>query len=432
MRVGLGMPYWNTGPARWWHPKAVFALDPFNGRYARQGVRLTEDGALTVMRSSSHLLAGSDGVLRSFGPNVLARVNGVGAYIGGQVTNAEVRSQEFNDAAWAKDNSTITADAVAAPDGTLTADKLVGSAVTATHSVYKGSNSYANGTVYVEDVYAKAAEHSWFQLTTTSTLGTDKWANFNLTGNGAVGNKGAGCTAFIYKLANGWYWCGIIFTSPGAVGGGKSCVLTNNANSAARGPSYLGDGGSGIYLWGAGSVASKFAVPYIPTAGAAVTCYASDVRAAGMSWFSAASLASGFSVLAVVNFSHVGDAVARRLINFSDGTASNELRLGIDSSGLMRLSSIVGGVGQVSLPIAVAAGVGRYKVAANFVQGAWSLLDSAGNSATLGTGTAPANLSDFRIGQDASGGSPLNDTIEKLQVCRPLSAVEAQAWMQAA
>lgn len=420
----------------WTHPKAVWAADFKTNRYARLGRARSLPALVTCSRASSHLLAAPGSAFQAFANDTLARIDGLGAYIGGQVTNADLKSQELDDLSyWNRDNSTISQNAAVAPDGTLTAEKLIGSATNTAHSVYKSTNSYASGQVYVEDIYAKAAEHSWFCLTTTGTLqvSNDKWANFNLTGNGAVGNKGSGCTAFIYKLANGWYWCGIIFTAPGAVGGGKSCVLTNNTDAASRGLSYLADGTSGVYLWGAGSTASKFQTPYVPTTASVGVRQASDVRAVDLNWFGAAGLgAGGFSVLAVVNRTHIGDGAARRIINFSDGTTNNELRLGWSSANNMTLTSIVSGAGQVSLPITTAEALGRYKVAANFIQGSWYLVDGSGNSASIGTGNAPTGLSDFRIAQDATGGGALNDVIEQLQICRPLTLAEAQAWAQAA
>lgn len=429
-RLGEG-PFWQGVAARgaWAHPKAVLALDFFNGRYMRLGLDVGCGSLISTTRSSTHLLADAAGTIRSFGPNELARLDGVGAYVGGQVTNRELRSQELDNAAWSRDNSILVTDAAVAPDGSATAEKLVAQTTSATHSVYKGSNSYAAGQIYVEDVYAKAGEHGWFQLTATDSLGTDKWANFHLSGAGAVGNKGSGCSAFIIRLANGWYWCGIVFTAPSAASGGKSIVLTNNADAATRGPSYAGDGSSGVFLWGAGSIASKFRAPPVTAGSAAATRYASDVRLADVSWLT--GLAGGFTVLAAVNLSHVGDGVARRILNFSDGSAANELRLGLNSSGPFTLTAVAGGATQASLPLGPSPTPGRCKFAANFVAGAWYVVDSAGNQAMSASGAMPTALNELRIGQSQTGDGHFNDIIEQLQICQPLTQTEAQAWVTA-
>lgn len=429
-RLGEG-PFWQGVGARgaWDHPKAVLALDFLNGRYRRLGLDVGCGSLISTTRSSPHLLADAGGTIRSFGPNELARLDGVGAYIGGQVTNRELRSQELDNAAWSQDNTTLLADVAAAPDGSATAEKLIALASSSSHGIYKGSNSYTAGQVYVEDVYAKAGEHGWFQLTTTASLGADKWANFNLSGAGSVGNKGSGCSAFIVRLANGWYWCGIVFTAPSTVSGGKSLVLTNNADAAMRNPSYSGDGASGVFLWGAGSIASKFRTPYVTAGSAAATRYASDVRLADVSWL--AGLASGFTALVTVNLSHVGDGVARRILNFSDGSSTNELRLGLNSAGPFTLTAVAGSVVQISLPLGASPIVGRCKVAVTFVGGAWYIVDGTGNQATSTSGAMPTALNELRIGQSQAGDGHFNDIVEQLQICKPLTQTEAQVWVSA-
>jgi hypothetical protein len=230
-------------------------------------------------------------------------------------------------------------------------------------------------------------------------------------------------------MANGWYWCGIVFAALSAATGGKSLVLTNNADAATRGPSYADDGSSGIFLWGAGSIASKFRTPYVAAGNAVATRYASDVRLADMSWLG--GLASGFTVLTTVNLSHVGDGVARCILNFSDGSAASELRLGLSAAGPLTLTAVAGGATQASLPLGVSPTTGRCKVATNFIGGAWYIVDGTGNQAMSATGTLPSTLTELRIGQSQSSDSYFNDIIEQIQICKPLTQMEAQAWVNA-
>jgi hypothetical protein len=153
------------------------------------------------------------------------------------------------------------------------------------------------------------------------------------------------------------------------------------------------------------------------------------VRLADVSWL--AGLAGGFTVLAAVNLSHVGDGVARRILNFSDGSAANELRLGLNSSGPFTLTAVAGGAVQVSLPLSASPTVGRGKVAATFMGGAWLITDGTGNQMTSTSGAMPTALNELRIGQSQTGDGHFNDIIEQLQICQPLTQTEAQAWVTA-
>jgi hypothetical protein len=72
------------------------------------------------------------GQLLTFGANE-PRVTDKGLLVEEAGSNLLLRSQEFDNAAWTRPNSTVTADAAIAPDGTLTADLLT--ATTAFSSV---------------------------------------------------------------------------------------------------------------------------------------------------------------------------------------------------------------------------------------------------------------------------------------------------------
>lgn len=413
----------------WAHPKAEWAADFRFHRYLVRRARRRLDDHVSVTRSSSHLIAGLDGILRSVGANQIARVEGVGAYIGGQVTNIAFPSGDGGPTLGA--GFTRTLSYAPAPDGTNSAMRLQWSGSANTYQNYN-QIAEADGTYTVSRWYKplavgsrlavilKRSNTAWFvQADVDFSSGVVNQSSSVGSSGVTISNIRSGATLFSSGWAVVWLTCTLAGTS-----GANNMVAADNARLNQSGD---------MLAWGMDLKASPAFSPLVPTTNTSAVRYASDVRAADMSWFNGASLAtSGFSVLATVNFSHVGDGVQRRIVNLSDGTTNNELRLGVDSTGLMRLSSIVSGAGQVSLPISVAPGVGRYKVAANFVQGAWYLVDSAGNSASIGTGTAPASLSEFRIGQDAGGGSFLNDTVEKLQICRPLSVSEAQAWALAA
>jgi hypothetical protein len=185
-------------------------------------------------------------------------------------------TQEFDNAAWTKSNSTVTANATTAPDGSLTADKLVASAGSAQHYIGQGSLTTTVGQVYTLSYYAKAGEYNFIQLTgASSQFGSAQWANFDLV-NGVVGNKGTTQTnETIVSMGNGWYRCSITITATVATTTTSAYLLASSTDSASRFPTFTGDGTSGVYIWGAqlSDSASLDAYVYNPGAAPSAAAY---------------------------------------------------------------------------------------------------------------------------------------------------------------
>ena len=73
--------------------------------------------------------------------------------------NLLLRSEEFDNASWLKLDTTITANAAIAPDGTLTADLITeGSALTAV--TYQYLTLVAQKT-YTTSIYLRRGNHDW-------------------------------------------------------------------------------------------------------------------------------------------------------------------------------------------------------------------------------------------------------------------------------
>ena len=178
-------------------------------------------------------------------------------------TNLLTRSQEFDNAAWTKDRTTVTANATTAPDGTATADKVV--------DTLQGANAYRiyNGVTlsaisYSASFYVKAAEYSWVYIRIGNSLRV--WFNVS---TGVVGNNDSGITGVIQSAGNGWYRCTAIIATATAGGGFSLLGLTNANGIETYTPST---GGQGVFVWGAQLETTDFgATPYIPTTTAAVS-----------------------------------------------------------------------------------------------------------------------------------------------------------------
>jgi hypothetical protein len=152
-----------------------------------------------------------------------------------------LRSEEFDNASWSKLRSSILANQVIAPDGTLSADKLIANTDNNTHAVFQTFSLTA--ATFTVSVYAKMGEYSGLGLFWTE--GGNPTATFNLL-TGTVSSVGAGVTATITPVGNGWYRC--TYTKTNATTGGNPVIRVGQNGSTFT---YTGDDYSGIYIWGA-------------------------------------------------------------------------------------------------------------------------------------------------------------------------------------
>lgn len=127
---------------------------------------------------------------------------------------------------------------VTAPDGTTTAYKLTETAVSSSHHISQTPSKV--GYALRASIYAKAGELSSFALSLSG--GSGYRATFNVA-TGVVVQQLGGVNATIEAVGNGWYRCSMdcpdVFT-------------TNGFYIHARDyGSFVGDGVSGLYIWGA-------------------------------------------------------------------------------------------------------------------------------------------------------------------------------------
>jgi hypothetical protein len=184
-----------------------------------------------------------------------------GLLIEEQRTNLFTYSEQFDNADWTKGNTSITANTVVAPDGTLTGDALVENTANTTHVVFQ--NKTVSAGTFTASVYAKAAGRTKFQFSSIS--GGFPGATFDLTAATAT-VVGSTTSASITSVGNGWFRCTATRT---LAAGTDQCQI--RLNDAAGASTYTGDGTSGIYIWGAQLEAGSFATSYIPTVQSQVT-----------------------------------------------------------------------------------------------------------------------------------------------------------------
>lgn len=189
-------------------------------------------------------------------------------------TNLLTYSQDFDNGSWVKGASTVSANSTTAPDGTTTADKLVENSASSGHSVFQ-TTSAVLGTTYTMSGYLKKGERNFGWLKFSD--GATNWGRcFNLD-TGQVGNVVSGFTAptasTITDVGNGWFRCTITMTA-GASGTGGQDIGVMAADGTRV---YLGDGTSGIYVWGAQLVQGTSAGDYKATYAAAAAVGYTDI-----------------------------------------------------------------------------------------------------------------------------------------------------------
>jgi hypothetical protein len=254
-----------------------------------------------------------------------------------QRTNLALYSEQFDNAAWTKSNSSITANAATSPDGYTNADKIVENTATSGHTTFQ-SISVTSGATYTISAFGKAAERTrlWLDL-----YGGTNSANFDLS-NGTILASSVGITAKIENYGNGWYRCSITGVAPAAtiypnVGPTTSSTTDNQ---------YTGNGTNGLYLWGAQLEAGSYPTSYIPTSGTTATRSAETCNGAGdVNTFNDSEGVLFAEVSALAN------DLTNRYIAISDGTTSNRIlfRYFDGLSNSVSLFVVFGGVTQAEI-----------------------------------------------------------------------------------
>jgi hypothetical protein len=348
------------------------------------------------------LLSAADNVAR-FDHNPVTGES-LGLLIEEQRTNLLTRSEEFNDAAWTKTASSITANTIVAPDGTLTGDKLVEDTSTGGHLVLQ-SVTLADSTTYTVTVFAKAAERTWVAVGLTDKTNTNNRVWFNASTGAQGTTNGTVSAASATSVGNGWWrFSASVSSATGATTPSVRISLGSADNTA----SYTGDGYSGIYIWGAQLEAGAFPTSYIATVASQVTRSADAASMTGAnfsSWYNAAE-GTLYAEAQTVEPSGTFDNVAGVYVG---SAASLQLaRNGTNSRGFGLGASIDQGSNtfpvDTSVKQALAGQVNNFALSTN---------GSAVATDTV-TDPMPSNTTSFNIGSAPTGGAVLNGTIKKI------------------
>jgi len=235
-------------------------------------------GDMTVVRATTATRVNSVGLIESVGVNVprIDYTNGScpSLLVEPQRTNLITYSNTFTNSAWDKGITTINANVIISPDGTLNASKL--SDTLQGNNAYRLYNSVTlSAQSYTQTFYAKAAEYNWCYV----RIGNDLRAWFNVS-NGTVGQVTIGLTGSIISVGNGWYKITCTITTASA-GGGFALIGLCTGNGIESYTPTTGE--KGIYIYGAQLEAGSYATSYVPTVATSVTRNADVISKTGIS-----------------------------------------------------------------------------------------------------------------------------------------------------
>lgn len=299
-------------------------------------------GDMTTTRATSATRVNSSGVIENIASGVprLDYSNSLTApswLLEPQRTNLAAYSSEFDNAYWTKNNSTISANLVTSPDGTTTADKIVSNLFTGRIGVSKIFTVTAN-VKNTFTIYAKAAEWSRICIFHDATT----FSEGGFYGGNTVVNllTGVSSNPSITKstsVGNGWYR---IETSATPTITSHHIAIIPFAPSTTDVNAVVGDGVSGVYIWGGQMETGSYATSYIPTTTSTVTRNQDLASVSGIS-----SLIGQTEGVMFIESAALANDLTHRVLSISDGTANNRIFIRYEvTSNTISAFGVVGGV----------------------------------------------------------------------------------------
>jgi hypothetical protein len=323
-------------------------------------------------------------------------------------TNLCLQSQDLSTT-WSASSSSVTTNAVSAPDGTTTADKIVEAAATARHYVAQSISKAASNITYSVSVWFKAGERTFGSIRVSDGPQTgDARVNINLSTGvaGSTVTSGVGfsaASASVQSGLDGWYRLALVFTSSADTTLRVEPGIDSDIDATAL--SYTGDGTSGLYAWGVQVEAGAFPSSYIPTTTTSVARTADVCTRTLGSEFSA----TAGTVVVRGRTAPGTDATAQFVYNFDDGTTNDRIgvvRLGGGTTLSTRIFD--GGAAQLASADTVANNT-NFKAAMAYAAG--DLASSVNGAAIQSSAGALPAVTTLAIGTQVTSIAPMNGHI---------------------
>jgi hypothetical protein len=246
----------------------------------------TGTNPVTFTRASSGTFVGSNGLLQTAATNAprfdCNPLTGacLGLLVEEQRTNLLLRSEEFDNASWAKTflNENVTANTTTAPNGLVVADRVATVAATAEFGVGQNVTVTANIPATIS-IFAKAAASNFVYLRYYGGAANLFYTIIVDLSTGVVTNTRTGlsttaATHAVTALSNGWYRISCTATHNSTnhfLIAGPCLTGTQDIGASFGEVPTAGTGNESIYLWGAQIEVGACPTSYIPTTTAATT-----------------------------------------------------------------------------------------------------------------------------------------------------------------
>jgi len=281
----------------------VYSVLPSNGdgdfTFSRgsNATRVNKDGLIETTTGDTPRLDYSDGSC----PSLLLEP---------QSTNLVTYSEDFSNSDWTNTNVSLTSG-FASPSGDLNAFKLINNSTASVNKYIRTIPSATSGIDYSLSVFAKKGEYDNLRIEDGNN---SRGAWFDLS-NGTFSAVGTTVVAKIEDYGNGWYKCSV--SKPSVTTSVFFIISGSNSQSL-----QVGDGTSGVYIYGAQIEQGSFPTSYIPTNGATATRLADVCNSAGTS----DTFNDSEGVLFVDSATLVeGEDI--RIIGLSDGSTDNRISI---------------------------------------------------------------------------------------------------------
>ena len=359
----------------------------------------SRSGGATRINSQGLIETVADGVSRLNYPLIDGKVVGCPSHLlEPQSTNLITYSEDFSQSYWLKTNTSIPANKIISPDGTLNGAKLNENTVSNTNFRLRSGAAATTGTNTLS-IFAKAGERNWIKLRENAQTGV--YAFFNLQ-DGTIGQSTAD-DVFMEYYGNGWYKLSItdVLTS----------VAIDVRIAIADGvDTYNGVIGNGLYVWGAMIEQGSYPTSYIKSNnGSATTRSAETANNSG----DASTFNDSEGVL-MAEISALDDDLTNRRITISDNTTNNRIVLGFADTSNTILALVGSNGTQFISTISISDTKLNNKFALKYKQNDFALWVNGIEIATGTSGNTPLNLNNLKI-QGSTGFSNFYGNTKQLQ-----------------
>ena len=377
------------------------------------------DPRITFTRGTSGTYVGSDGLIKTAGVSEPRfdhdPITGqsLGLLIEESRSNLLQYSETFTGLTLRSSN--LLTISTTAPDGTNSVKKLSDntSAARFRELDYTGGGVTGTGN-FTFSIFVKKAEREIIGMGNYSSSPSN-WIFFNLTTESffTVSGYSSPTTYGYIKYSNGWYR--IWYTVNIASNSGLRLDVIAGIDQAYT--SYIGDGTSGIYVWGEQAEAGSLPTSYIPTSGSAVTRSADLASMTGTNFSSWYNQSEG-TLFAAARVNVLGSSSSFPGIAYvDDGTTNNCIGFFVNDAGDDKIGAeaYISGRGQYFLFSSSATTANKLNkaISSYSINNFSGAFDTSSQIQRDTSGSIPT-VNRLRIGALRGGIYPLNGTISRL------------------